>query len=102
MSARPRAVLFVLVGAHVVNDLCSTVLPAFLPAVAEEFDLDYTELGILLFAFILLPGVLQPVMGHMADRLGRRRWMLVFGFVVGALGFFSRWRSLPRSGSSWQ
>jgi len=37
-----------------VNDLYSTALPAFLPAIAVEFDLDYTELGILSFAFSVL------------------------------------------------
>jgi FSR family fosmidomycin resistance protein-like MFS transporter len=87
MSRGPRRVLLVLVGAHVVNDFYSTILPAFLPAVADEFDLDYTELGILSFAFILFTGVLQPVLGNTADRRGRRRWMLVVGFVVGAVGF---------------
>ena len=89
MSVRPRTVLFALVGAHLVNDFYSTVLPAFLPAVAVEFDLDYTELGILSFAFVLLTGVLQPVLGNAADRTGRRRWMLVAGFVVGAVGFLA-------------
>ena len=89
MSVRPRTVLVALVCAHVVNDFYSTILPAFLPSVAEEFDLDYTELGILSFAFIILTGVLQPVLGSFADRFGRRRWLLVFGFVVGAVGFLA-------------
>lgn len=71
------------------NDYYSTVLPAFLPAVAEEFDLDYTELGILSFAFIVLTGFLQPVIGNLADRHGRRRRVLVFGFGVGAVGFLA-------------
>ncbi|MDH3425837.1 MAG: MFS transporter [Acidimicrobiia bacterium] len=89
MSVRPRTVLIALVGAHLVNDLYSTVLPAFLPPLAEEFDLDYSELGILSFAFMLLTGVLQPVLGNVADRSGRRRWMLVFGFAIGAVGFLA-------------
>ncbi len=89
MPVSPKTVLVAFVGAHVVNDFYATVLPAFLPAVAEEFDLDYTELGILSFAFILLTGVLQPVLGNMADRHGRRRWVLVFGFASGAAGFLA-------------
>lgn len=87
MTTSPKTLLAALVGAHLVNDLYSTILPAFLPAVAEEFDLDYAELGVLSFAFIVLTGVLQPVLGNTADRLGRRRWMLVFGFSIGAIGF---------------
>lgn len=86
---QPKTILYALVGAHLVNDFSSTVLPAFLPAVADEFDLDYTELGILAFAFTLLTGVLQPLLGNYADRNGKRRWMLIFGFVVGAVGFIA-------------
>lgn len=88
-SVQPKTILYALVGAHLVNDFSSTVLPAFLPAVADEFDLDYTELGILAFAFTLLTGVLQPLLGNYADRNGKRRWMLIFGFVVGAVGFIA-------------
>ena len=89
LSVRPRTVLLTFVGAHMVNDFYSTVLPGFLPALAEEFNLDYVELGILSFAFILLTGVLQPVLGNLADRSGRRRWILVFGFTAGAIGFLA-------------
>ncbi|MGH1492612.1 MAG: MFS transporter [Acidimicrobiales bacterium] len=85
----PKTVLVAFVGAHVVNDFYATVLPAFLPAVAEEFDLDYTELGIFSFAFILLTGVLQPLIGSSADRRGRRRATLVGGFTIGAVGFLA-------------
>jgi FSR family fosmidomycin resistance protein-like MFS transporter len=89
MHVQPNTILYALVGAHLVNDFYSTVLPAFLPAVADEFDLDYTELGILAFAFTLLTGVLQPVLGNFADRTGNRRSVLVFGFGVGAVGFLA-------------
>ncbi len=79
--------LTVLVGVHAINDFYVTVLPAFLPALADEFGLSYTDLGVLSFAFTLLTGVLSPVVGGEADRRGRRRWILVFGFLIGALGF---------------
>ncbi|MCP3855946.1 MAG: MFS transporter [Actinomycetia bacterium] len=82
-----RTVLIAFVGAHIVNDFYATILPAFLPALAEEFELDYAELGILSFAFTLLTGVLQPVLGNYADRAGQRRAVVVFGFVAGAGGF---------------
>ncbi len=84
---KSKALLLTLLGAHLVNDFYGTVLPAFLPSVAEEFDLNYTELGVLSFAFTILTGVLQPVIGNLADRTGRRRTVLVFGFVIGAVGF---------------
>lgn len=89
MAVPPKTVLVTFVGAHVVNDFYATVLPAFLPSVAEEFDLDYAELGILSFAFVLLTGVMQPVLGSFADRNGKRRFITVFGFAVAAVGFLA-------------
>jgi MFS transporter, FSR family, fosmidomycin resistance protein len=86
---RGSSVLVALVGAHVTNDFYVTVLPVFLPAVALEFDLDYTELGILSFAFMVLGGLLPAILGNYSDRSGHRRGMLVFGFSVGALGFLA-------------
>ncbi len=87
MTISPKGVLTIFVGAHVVNDFYVTVLPAFLPALADEFGLDYTELGILSLSFTLLSGVLQPTVGHLADRHGARRRIVALGFGVGAVGF---------------
>jgi len=84
-----RTVLFVFVGAHVINDFYATVLPAFLPSVAEEFDLDYTELGILSLAFSLFTGILQPMLGNFADRRGKHKQVVVGGFIAAAIGFLA-------------
>jgi MFS family permease len=86
---KAKTVLFTLVGAHVVNDFYATVMPAFLPALADEFDLDYTELGVLSLAATILSGVLQPSLGHYADRYGRRRFILSLGFALAGLGFLA-------------
>ncbi|MCS5683245.1 MAG: MFS transporter [Actinomycetota bacterium] len=84
-----RAVLLTFIGAHIFNDFYATVLPAFLPSLAREWDLDYAELGILSFAFSVLSGVLQPSLGHLADRDGRRRLLVSLGFLVGGCGFLA-------------
>ena len=74
-------------GAHLVNDFNALMLPAFLPAMTDQFDLSYLQLGILSLSFTILSGVLQVFAGHHADRYGRRRRALVFGFAVTAVGF---------------
>ena len=89
MKHKANSILLTFVGAHIVNDFYVTVLPAFLPALADEFGLDYTELGVLSFAFTLLSGVMQPAIGHHADRRGKRRAVVAFGFMMGAAGFVS-------------
>jgi MFS family permease len=84
-----KSVLVTFVGAHVVNDFYATVMPAFLPALADEFGLDYTELGILSLTATLLSGVLQPSMGHYADRHGKRRFVVSMGFALAGIGFLA-------------
>lgn len=74
-------------GAHLVNDFNALMLPAFLPAMTEEFSLSYLQLGVLSLSFTILSGLLQVFAGHHADRYGRRRRALVFGFAVTAVGF---------------
>ncbi|MGF1595326.1 MAG: MFS transporter [Acidimicrobiales bacterium] len=74
-------------GAHLVNDFNALMLPAFLPAMTDEFGLTYLQLGILSLAFTILSGLLQVFAGHHADRHGRRRRALAFGFTVTAVGF---------------
>ena len=88
-------ILTVFISAHVVNDFYVTVLPAFLPALSDEFNLDYGELGILSLTFTLLSGVLQPILGHRADRYGQRRLIVSVGFFGGVpLELFSAFRAL--------
>ena len=87
MLTTPRAILGTFVAVHVINDFYATVLPAFLPALAREWDLDYTELGLLSFAFTLFTGVLQPLIGHVADKQGKRKLILSLGFFIGGSGF---------------
>lgn len=74
-------------GAHLINDFNALMLPAFLPSMTDEFGLNYLQLGILSLAFTVLSGVLQVFAGHHADRHGRRRLTLVFGFAITAVGF---------------
>lgn len=81
------ALLLWFTGAHLVNDFNALMLPAFLPAITDEFGLSYLQLGILSLAFTILSGLLQVFAGHYADRFGRRRRVIVFGFVITAVGF---------------
>ncbi|MFT7599576.1 MAG: FSR family fosmidomycin resistance protein-like MFS transporter [Acidimicrobiales bacterium] len=84
---RKPNVLFAFIAAHVVNDFTATSLPAFLPAIEDEFGLGYFELGLLSLTFAVLSGIAQPFLGNFADRNGRRRAALVFGFISTAIGF---------------
>lgn len=67
-----------LVVAHAVNDSFSGMLAALLPTFQARFGSSETQLAALVATLSFSASVTQPVLGALADRLGRR--------LVGALG----------------
>lgn len=62
-------------GGHAVHDTYTAFLPPLLPRIIEKLSLSNTAAG-LLSAFLQLPGLLQPVIGHLADRT-TLRWIVI-------------------------
>jgi FSR family fosmidomycin resistance protein-like MFS transporter len=56
---------------HAVHDTYTAFLPPLLPAFIANLSLSTTEAG-LLTVFIQAPSLLQPLIGHLADRLSLR------------------------------
>jgi FSR family fosmidomycin resistance protein-like MFS transporter len=56
---------------HAIHDTYTAFLPPLLPRLIERFLLSNAEAG-LLSAFLQLPSLLQPLIGHLADRLSLR------------------------------
>jgi FSR family fosmidomycin resistance protein-like MFS transporter len=56
---------------HAIHDTYTAFLPPLLPALIEKFTLSMTEAGLLTFA-IQTPSLVQPVIGHLADRRNLR------------------------------
>ncbi len=59
-------------GGHAVHDTFTAFLPPLLPRFVETMSLSHTAAGSL-SAFLQLPSLLQPVIGHLADRAALRR-----------------------------
>lgn len=68
---------------HALHDTYTTFLPPLLPAFIEKFLLSKTEAGIL-YMFLQIPSVFQPVMGHLADRMNLR-WFVILGPALSAI-----------------
>jgi len=65
----------------------ASLTPAF-PEIIRQFDISVEEIGLLITIFTL-PGILlAPVMGILADRLGRKAILLPSIFLFGLGGFF--------------
>jgi len=62
---------------HAVHDTFTAFLAPLLPTFVEKFSLTNAAAG-LLAAFLQIPSLLQPVIGHLADRT-TIRWIVVLG-----------------------
>ena len=69
---------------HAVHDTYTAFLSPLLPAFIETLSLSRTEAG-LLTVFNQAPSVLQPVIGHLADRLSLRALVILAPAVTATL-----------------
>ena len=61
-------ILLALSGAHLLNDLISSMIPALYPLLKESYRLDFTQVGLITLAFQVTSSLLQPVLGFVTDR----------------------------------
>lgn len=85
---RQDATIIGLVGlAHASSHFSHLLLPLLFPVFMREFNLSYSELGLLTSVFFIVSSLGQAVAGFVVDRLGARRVLLVAEglFVVACL-----------------
>lgn len=71
--------------AHATSHFFQLVLPPLFPFLIAEFDVSYTQLGLLITIFWLTSGIGQPVAGFLVDRFGARTMLLTgLGLYVAA------------------
>src|SRR5215469_8559723 len=82
VSHRPLLpILLALSGAHLLNDLISSMIPAMYPLLKEAYRLDFTQVGLITLAFQVTSSLLQPVLGFVTDR---RPWPYAMVAGMGA------------------
>jgi FSR family fosmidomycin resistance protein-like MFS transporter len=68
ISRRPLLpLLLALSGAHLLNDLIASMIPAMYPLFKEAYRLDFTQIGLITLAFHVTSSLLQPVLGYLTD-----------------------------------
>lgn len=86
-----------IVGAHAVHDTYTGFLPPLLPLFIQNLALSRTEAG-LLTVFNQGPSLLQPLIGHLADRASLRTLVIlapaIGGVTMGMLGVTSSYALL--------
>jgi FSR family fosmidomycin resistance protein-like MFS transporter len=63
-------------GAHAVHDTYTSFLPPLLPLFIETLSLTITQAGFLT-VFMQAPSLLQPMIGHLADRVSLRYFVIL-------------------------
>ncbi|MBD8556621.1 MFS transporter [Rhizobium sp. CFBP 8762] len=65
---------------HLLNDIMQSLLTAIYPVIKDNYQLDYTQIGILTFTFQVTASLLQPLIGIITDR-----WPMPYSLPVGML-----------------
>jgi FSR family fosmidomycin resistance protein-like MFS transporter len=60
-------ILLALSGAHFLNDLISSMIPATYPLLKEAYRLDFVQIGLITVAFQVTASLLQPLLGFLTD-----------------------------------
>lgn len=96
MKKRRNNPLLLLIIGHIYNDMFWLLLPLLLPLLREQFQLSYTQSGLLLTFYTLVISVFSFMSGHWGDLYGTRR-ILSLGFLLTAISYtcFVFSKSLP-------
>ncbi len=77
--------LILLTAGHLVTDIATGALPAFLPFIKEFLNLSYTMTASVFLIFNVTSSIIQPMFGYFSDRWSAR-WLLPSGCLIASLG----------------
>ncbi|SDW88390.1 MFS transporter [Flavobacterium degerlachei] len=84
------SILFSIAFAHLLNDLMQSVIPATYPILKDNFQLNFTQIGLITFVYQLTASLLQPFIGFYTDKKPKP-YSLVIGmlFTISGLALLS-------------
>jgi len=77
--------VWLLSAGHMFTDLNQGALPAILPFLILENNLNYTAAAGLVFAANFASSIVQPLFGHLADKISKP-WLMPAGILMAGLG----------------
>src|SRR4051812_50105528 len=75
---------------HLLNDMMQSLIPAIYPILKQNFELDFTQVGLITFVLQLTGALLQPFVGFFSDR-HPKPYALAAGVGVSLLGLLPLW-----------
>jgi FSR family fosmidomycin resistance protein-like MFS transporter len=81
-------ILFSIAFAHLINDLLQAVIPAAYPILKENYNLTFTQIGLITLAYQLAGSLLQPLVGLYTDKRPKP-FSQIYGMIFTSLGIVS-------------
>ena len=89
-------ILFSIAFAHLLNDLLQAVIPAAYPILKDSYQLTFTQIGLITFAYQMAASILQPIVGLYTDKKPKP-YSQIFGmlFTLAGIIFLAYAASFP-------
>jgi MFS transporter, FSR family, fosmidomycin resistance protein len=82
------SILFSIAFAHLLNDLIQAVIPAVYPLLKQNYNLTFTQIGLITFSFQLTASILQPFVGYYTDKKSKPYFQF-YGMLITLSGLIS-------------
>lgn len=82
------SILFSISFAHLLNDLIQAIIPSVYPILKEKYNLSFSQIGLITFAFQFSASILQPFVGYYTDK-HPKPFSQVYGMLFSLAGIVS-------------
>lgn len=79
------SILFAISFAHLLNDLIQAVIPSIYPILKQNYQLSFSQIGLITFAFQLTASIFQPFVGYYTDKYPKP-FSQVYGMIFSTIG----------------
>lgn len=82
------SILFSISFAHLINDLIQAIIPSIYPILKDNYNLSFTQIGLITFAFQLTASIFQPFVGYYTDKFPKP-FSQIYGMLFSMAGIVS-------------
>ena len=82
------SILFSISFAHLLNDLIQAIIPSIYPLLKESYNLSFSQIGLITFAFQFSASIFQPLVGYYTDK-NPKPFSQIYGMLFSMAGIVS-------------
>lgn len=82
------SILFSISFAHLLNDLIQAIIPSVYPILKQNYNLSFSQIGLITFAFQLTASIFQPFVGYYTDKYPKP-FSQIYGMLFSLTGIIS-------------